>query len=87
LQGPPKFTQIGIFSLKTNRLATLQTSRIFIRYRWMCWICSLAERKSKIFRKQKNAKQKNILSDKILTKWDEIPLSRKKVLEKSFKCW
>jgi hypothetical protein len=30
LQGPPKFTQIGIFGLKTNHLATLAIAPLLL---------------------------------------------------------
>jgi hypothetical protein len=32
IQGPPKFTQIGIFGLKIYHLATLHRSEIFVQF-------------------------------------------------------
>jgi hypothetical protein len=57
LQDPPKFTQIWIFGLKTNHLATLVVARLCEKNSEACdtnWFCTRAKVHWMNFYKMKN---------------------------------
>jgi hypothetical protein len=64
LQGPPKFTQIGIFGLRTNHLATLSETQSTKNAK--TWLQKMFDKK---LQKKCSTKCKNVSTEKCRQKW------------------